>query len=237
VPKAFEDVVMRCLEKNRESRIQNVGELAVALGPFAPQRALGSVERISRTMSAIGVRSSPSVPGLQGVPGTAPGTISGWGRTGGARTGTDAIPKSSSGKVVAIIAAVVGLAAIGGGVVILTRGKSPDTQTGAGSGATAAATASAPASVSAAPAASSAVVAAQPSDALAPLASASSVKPPSEPTKPATATGTKPGGNAIHTTPAGSAATHTNTTTAKPNCDPPYYFDANGTRVFKKECL
>jgi serine/threonine-protein kinase len=237
VPKAFEDVVMRCLEKDRQRRIQNVGELAVALGPFAPQRALGSVDRISRTMSAIGVRSSPSVPGLQVAPGTAPGTISGWGRTGGAQTGTDTIPKSSSGKLVAIIAAVVGLAAIGGGVVILTRGKSPDTQTGAASGGTAAAT-SAPASVSAAPAASSAVVAAQPSEVLAPLASASSVKPPSEPTKPATATGTKPGGNAIHTTPAGSAATHPNTTTtAKPNCDPPYYFDANGTRVFKKECL
>jgi serine/threonine-protein kinase len=230
-PRAFEEVVMRCLEKDRERRVQNVGELATALGQFAPPRALGSVERIARTMSASGARSSQSTSGVRpGVPGT-PGTISGWGRTGGGQTPTDTIPKSSSGKVVALVAAVVGVVAIAGGAVFLTRGKTPET-TGSGSGTAAATSAAAPlpstpSEPSAAPAPQ------QPSAVLAPLAPAPSV---SGPTKPATPTGVKPGGNATHTTPGSSAATHTGTTT-KPNCDPPYYFDANGTRVFKKECL
>jgi hypothetical protein len=43
---------------------------------------------------------------------------------------------------------------------------------------------------------------------------------PARPSSPAPGTAVKPGR-------AG----------AKPNCDPPYYFDANGTKHFRKECV
>ncbi len=51
VPEAFERVVLHCLEKDRTRRFQSVAELAHALLPFAPQRALRSVERISGVMT------------------------------------------------------------------------------------------------------------------------------------------------------------------------------------------
>lgn len=41
-------VVTKCLQKERGKRYQNVGELAVALLPFAPERSKPLVERISR---------------------------------------------------------------------------------------------------------------------------------------------------------------------------------------------
>ena len=52
VPEAFERVVLRCLEKDRDLRFQNVGELAMALREFVPQRAWGSVDRVLRTTEA-----------------------------------------------------------------------------------------------------------------------------------------------------------------------------------------
>jgi serine/threonine protein kinase len=48
VPEAFERIIARCLEKDRTKRYRHVGELAEALGPFAPPRCATSVERISR---------------------------------------------------------------------------------------------------------------------------------------------------------------------------------------------
>jgi serine/threonine-protein kinase len=47
VPEAFERVVSRCLEKNRDVRYSSIAELAVALFPFAPARSASSVERIT----------------------------------------------------------------------------------------------------------------------------------------------------------------------------------------------
>jgi serine/threonine-protein kinase len=45
VPPELEAIIDRCLEKDREKRFQNTGELAIALLPFAPRRARLSVER------------------------------------------------------------------------------------------------------------------------------------------------------------------------------------------------
>jgi hypothetical protein len=45
LPALLEEVVMRCLEKDPDRRYQNVGELALALRPFAPLRARASVDR------------------------------------------------------------------------------------------------------------------------------------------------------------------------------------------------
>ncbi|HEX9297629.1 MAG TPA: serine/threonine-protein kinase [Polyangiaceae bacterium] len=45
VPAELEGVVNRCLEKEPRARFQSVAELAIALRPFAPDRAHGLVER------------------------------------------------------------------------------------------------------------------------------------------------------------------------------------------------
>jgi serine/threonine-protein kinase len=53
VPPGFEAVILRCLEKDRARRFQDVAELAAALGPYAPPRARAYVERVWR---AIGMK-------------------------------------------------------------------------------------------------------------------------------------------------------------------------------------
>ena len=53
---ALESAVLRCLEKDPARRYANVGELAAALGPFAPLRARAVVDRILRIVEATGLR-------------------------------------------------------------------------------------------------------------------------------------------------------------------------------------
>jgi serine/threonine-protein kinase len=55
LPQALIDVVARALRKQPELRFPNVGELAMALLPFAPNRARNNVERIIRVLSAAGL--------------------------------------------------------------------------------------------------------------------------------------------------------------------------------------
>ena len=50
LPTALDDVLMRCLEKDPAARYQNVGELAVALAPFAPPHAQNPRSSPSRRM-------------------------------------------------------------------------------------------------------------------------------------------------------------------------------------------
>ena len=50
LPRDLEAVVMRCLQKDRDQRYQNVVELARDLAPFGTDRAWTSVERIARLM-------------------------------------------------------------------------------------------------------------------------------------------------------------------------------------------
>jgi eukaryotic-like serine/threonine-protein kinase len=58
VPEAFERLVLRCLEKDKNKRFQNVAELAVALAPFAPRNGTRSAQRISKVLAAAGLSSS-----------------------------------------------------------------------------------------------------------------------------------------------------------------------------------
>jgi serine/threonine protein kinase len=66
VPPELEAVVWQCLQKDPNARFQNVGELAVALYPFAPRRARISVERCSYVLKTAPVPQAdfelPSIP-------------------------------------------------------------------------------------------------------------------------------------------------------------------------------
>jgi serine/threonine protein kinase len=55
IPEALAAVVVRALRKQPEMRFANVGELAMALLPFAPNRARNNVERIIRVLNMAGI--------------------------------------------------------------------------------------------------------------------------------------------------------------------------------------
>ncbi len=55
IPQTLADVAVKALRKQPEMRFQNVGELAMALLPFAPNRARNNVERIIRVLNAAGM--------------------------------------------------------------------------------------------------------------------------------------------------------------------------------------
>jgi serine/threonine protein kinase len=77
-PQELENVLLKCLEKDRNKRFQDVGELAAALAPFAHARSVIEIERILRvTASAVDTRPSgrlapivlPSLPTFSTEPG------------------------------------------------------------------------------------------------------------------------------------------------------------------------
>jgi serine/threonine-protein kinase len=57
VPSGLWAVIRQCIEKDRERRFRNVAELAAALAPYAPSRAVPYVER---TATILGVDVSPA---------------------------------------------------------------------------------------------------------------------------------------------------------------------------------
>ncbi len=61
-PSELDTVIQRCLQRDSDKRFANVAELAAALAPFAPTRALHLVERIVGTLEAADVIASNSVP-------------------------------------------------------------------------------------------------------------------------------------------------------------------------------
>lgn len=55
VPPAVEDIVARCMRRDRETRFQNAGELAIALMPWAPRLSRMKVERAAAVTRAAGL--------------------------------------------------------------------------------------------------------------------------------------------------------------------------------------
>ena len=84
-PAALEQVIFQCLEKDRDKRFPDIAALAVALLPFAPERARASVERITRAAQRSGQSMTVTGPGFVspslGAPGGPLQTLTALGHT------------------------------------------------------------------------------------------------------------------------------------------------------------
>lgn len=84
VPSGLQDVILKCLEKDRNRRYPNVAEMALGLLPFAPKHAKSYVEKVAGIIQAAGLSATalsvPLTPDGVGVPMATP-TIAPFGRT------------------------------------------------------------------------------------------------------------------------------------------------------------
>jgi eukaryotic-like serine/threonine-protein kinase len=254
LPVRLEEIVARCLEKDRRRRFSTIGELAVALKEFGSKGAEASVERILGTLRG-GAPTEVSLVDLSGelVPTLEPtrcapaptphfdtraewsGTHRGIGRRGGRSLAWVGV------SVVAIVAV--------GAVVALRYGAMATVTT-----ASSALHSSEPASGSASGSAAPSVVTPPPTEATAiampagapptlsvPEAAArASVAMP--PTTTRTSTEPRPSHTLAGPRPPRSASTLTSphaTTAPKtpPDCDPNYTLDAEGRKHFKHQCF
>lgn len=65
VPAGLEAVIMRCLERDRNRRFENIAELAAALAPWAPARAAAYPERVARVLNVQTATSMLPAPGRE----------------------------------------------------------------------------------------------------------------------------------------------------------------------------
>lgn len=110
VPPELEAVVLRCLEKERGRRYPDVGELAIALEPYAPAHAVASVSRIRRTLGIAPGRTDPPVVGETAGAAVAP-------RAATAATWEHLPLRERRGPGWIVAGAVLGVVALVGGVV------------------------------------------------------------------------------------------------------------------------
>jgi serine/threonine protein kinase len=179
-PPGLEEVIFRCIEKDRNRRYQTVGDLAGALAAFAPRKSRASIDRIVQVMQAAGMSASaPSLPSAPPPPSAEPARI------GGATTGAFGKTAPGGGRAVPtllVVGALVLVAAAGVAAFALRRGHPADDSglTSAAPAPESATTISAPpaVTVSAAPPKAEPIATVTPStDHVAPAASASA--PPS----------------------------------------------------------
>ncbi len=112
---ALEQVINRCLEKDRNDRFANVAELAIALAPFGPNRARSSVERITGIIRSAGLSArslSIPAPDAPSLPAPVVSTEVSWGQTAG--------PKREK-KAWAVFGVVGALLCVGFAVFMLAR--------------------------------------------------------------------------------------------------------------------
>jgi len=163
----LEEIVMRCLAKDREQRFVTVSELARALAPFGSSQSQVHVDRASRVQGATDVtlsafstgpmtarNTSPARTGptpsqlvvtpLQGSPQTSPparGTIDSWGRTDGPGP---LRPRSRAGLFAALAFGAAALLGLAGFFALRSPAAGAAAPSGADSKATAAPTRQAP---------------------------------------------------------------------------------------------
>lgn len=141
VPRDVCLLVNHCLEKDVNRRAASVADIARALAPFCPTRALPLVDRIVTLTGGVpaGTGSPLASTGVQGGPLGTPvaQTAPGWGATG---PGPAPASKSSTGVIVGGAVAVLAIAGlVVGGVALKARAAaSPDQAASASAAATAA---------------------------------------------------------------------------------------------------
>ncbi len=114
LPPAIAHILDACLQKDRNARFANVGALALALEPYAPDRAQTSIERIVRTMNIPHVppaltRDRGAASGVSALPMHTTG--------GAAASAVDIAPPKKKSNAPLVAVGVIGLLVIGGGAV------------------------------------------------------------------------------------------------------------------------
>jgi eukaryotic-like serine/threonine-protein kinase len=223
LPPGLEPVVQRCLEKARERRPQSIAELVDALAPFGTARCRPTVERIHGLLgTAIGATVLSPGNGVPSPMARSGGTVPGWQSDSANKGGGRVVVGIAAGGGILLVAAAVAI------VLLVRRGPAQQVSTAASAAAAVTAAASATASTGAvASASASASASAGPADssAVAPQVVASSSAAPAPTPTPHPAAPAHPVGPSPAPPP------------SKAHCNPPYYFDAQGNRVFKKECI
>jgi serine/threonine-protein kinase len=117
-PRELEDVILKCLEKDRDRRYRNVAELAQELAPFAPETAMARVEHIKRVIVEGGSSVRPPAPSrtsldlAAGAQGSAPPVVM-------------TKPKRPRAMILATAASVAVAAALGLSLVLASHGSGP----------------------------------------------------------------------------------------------------------------
>jgi serine/threonine protein kinase len=229
-PAGLEAIILHCVEKHPDRRYRNVAELAVALHPFAPNRATASVERISGIIKAAGLSSSAlDVPPSPHAPsaGASAGTSSPISHT------VPGVQGASRPRAIVIGVSVAAMLAVGG--LVLVRNVRPT----AGAVSPVAASPAPVVSVSAAPSAPAG--AGDPP----PRASASAATTAVDPTVPPEQVRVSPSRPSRPSPSVEHAATSASATpapaprgrTPSPSCDPNFTLDEHGEKRFKPECF
>jgi serine/threonine protein kinase len=239
-PAGLEAAILKCLEKDRSRRYENVAELALALLPFGSKQARASVDRITGIIQAAGLSSSaltmpPSRPlaakGLDATP-IAAGSVAPW-----------SSPQNVGPRKKAMVGASIVAAALVGGIALKHPG-SP--RVAASSGLPAAA---GPPSLQVpleAIAVTAKTLLGEPAPS--PLSSRTDsvpstptvhtkLAPPSPSPPPAKHDTLRSATHAFPSAPPASAATSASQRSSKLDCDPPFTLDDQGQKKFKAECF
>jgi serine/threonine protein kinase len=264
-PLGLEAVISKCLEKDKKRRYANVAELALALADFGSTRSRPSVERIVRIIQASGL-STPSPEVVGTTPGSSTRTALNSAPSALAPLGTMAPSATTApgtrgvlrrGQIAVAIIGAVGVS-VAVGVAWRMRAK-PELSSAAGVLATARLPALAD---SGSPTMLGLPDPPKPVERPAPTETPDVTPAPSQPraenpapiartavdAAPASGKANLNGALRSQGQPHGSVpvsippATHptpapAGTAAQRVRCDPPYYFDPKGNRVFKPECI
>ncbi len=121
-PLALQNVILKCLEKDRGKRYQTIGALALALLEFGPRRSRTSVERISGIMQRAGMSASALVLPPSSDPvdvraqSAAEGTQASWGQT--------APPPGNRRRIALALVGSLAVVCVAGGGYALSRSHS-----------------------------------------------------------------------------------------------------------------